>query len=55
MLQLTEAEMAVAFNEWLTRYNSDPEEFAEEYGEVGDYGDDCAAYFTKLITELRQA
>jgi hypothetical protein len=43
---------AVGFEEWLRRYNADPEGFAKEYGEPAEYGTGCAEYFTKLLDEL---
>lgn len=49
---LSQTNLATVFNEWLTRYNANPEEFAAEYGPVGEYGEDCAAYFVRLVKEL---
>lgn len=52
---------AEAFNEWMRRYTEDPESFNREFQDVGlflaeqaagkkpTYGEECAAYFNKLV------
>lgn len=59
--------MALAFNEWMRRYTDEPERFAREFkqcgeflaqiakGEMPTYGDDCAAYFTSILDGLDAA
>lgn len=48
----TKAELAAVFEEWLKRYNADPEGFTVEYGEPETYGAGCADYFVRLHDEL---
>jgi hypothetical protein len=50
----TESEMAAIFEEWLRRYNEEPERFTEEYGEPEGYGVGCADYFLRLHAELAE-
>jgi len=47
-----EKAFAAAFEEWLNRYNSDPDQFAKEFGESGEYGANCAAYFIGILNNL---
>jgi hypothetical protein len=44
---------AAAFTEWMRRYQEDPQAFAVEFASVapGDYGEQAAAYFAKLLRE----
>lgn len=46
-------DLARAFNEWLRRFEANPEEFAEVYSTDGSYGDNCAAYLISLLDEPR--
>ena len=53
--ELIQALMAEVFNEWARRYAEDPGRYTEvlEDGKpYKDYGEQCAAYFTKLANEL---
>ena len=49
-------EHAAVFNEWVKRYATNPREFGSLLNEDGqpfdDYGENCAAYFKQLYTEL---
>jgi hypothetical protein len=63
-IQLTESQMANAFNEWMRRYVEEPERFEREFesvrqfeheeeaGLTPSYGTDCAAYLLKIHQEL---
>lgn len=50
----TREQIAAVFEEWLRRYNADPEGFTEEYGEPETYGAGCADYFVRLHAELER-
>jgi hypothetical protein len=43
---------ATAFEEWLRRYEQEPEKYAKEYGDPTDYGATAARYFEKLLNDL---
>lgn len=53
-MKLTKKEIANVFRYWLNDYNENPDDFNEEYGEVEDYGDNCAEYFSKVVKILRE-
>lgn len=44
---VTRPQLAMAFSEWLLRYEEDPSSFEEGYGD--DYGDVAANYLLKLL------
>ncbi len=52
MIAVSESDLAKIFEEWLRRYNEEPENFTKEYGEPETYGAGCAAYLIKLMEEL---
>jgi hypothetical protein len=63
LLELTESQLANAFNEWMRRYIDEPERFEREFESVRQfeaeanegtpsYGADCAAYLLKMHQEL---
>ncbi len=57
-------QIAKAFNEWMRRFEQEPERFEGEYarvkqflqeqaaGQEPTYGERCAAYLEKLIAEV---
>ena len=61
---MDKAKLAKAFNEWLRRYEQEPERFQTEYqvmkeflrdqaeGREPSYGDRQAAYLEKLLAEV---
>ena len=61
---MTEQEMAKVLNEWQRKYIENPEEFKAEFrtvieylaelniGRVPSYGEECAAYMVKLLSEI---
>ncbi len=56
--------MAAAFNEWMRRYIVEPDRFDREWqsvseyiqetseGKTPSYGESCAAYLVRLISEM---
>ena len=42
--QVTSVQLVEAFDEWLRRYNEDPEGYAAEYPTDGSYGETCSSY-----------
>lgn len=56
--------LAKAFNEWMRRFEQEPERFESEYASVKaflqdeaagrepNYGQSCAAYLTRLLEEV---
>lgn len=48
--------MVMIFNEWVTRYAKNPEEFGnilnEDGSPVTDYGELCAEYFLRIESEM---
>lgn len=64
-ITLTASQIAAAFNEWMRRYTENPDAFCREFesvvtflgevqvGKTPSYGDEQAAYFIKLIEELK--
>lgn len=46
----TKSKLALIFNEWMKRYNEDPEQFQEL---TEDYCEDCAGYFIQLDKDLK--
>ena len=56
----TITELKAAFTEWDRRYRENPDEFMSEAMHLlketpKTYGDACAPYFVKLLTELESA
>lgn len=51
-ITVTEDRLATLFEEWLRRYDEEPERFTEEYGEPEEYGAGCAAYLIRLNDEV---
>jgi hypothetical protein len=49
-----ETAFAVAFAEWLRRYEKEPERYAAEYGKPEQYGPGAAAYFVRILNELSE-
>ena len=62
---MTNVQMVKCFNEWMWRFIETPEEFEREFQSVNEflreesdgvepsYGEACAAYLTKLSSEVR--
>lgn len=63
-IDVTKADMAKAFNEWMRRYIDEPERFeaefrsvmafeaAESEGKEPDYGTNCASYLESILGDL---
>lgn len=61
---MDKAKLAKAFNEWMRRYTDTPEQFDREWQTVAEflkdkaegrepsYGETCAAYLERLLTEV---
>lgn len=62
--ELTQHEIACAFNEWLARYIADPAGFEATFqtvvgfhndGDEPSYGADCAVFLLKIHNQLKAA
>lgn len=54
LIQVTQKQIAKAFNEWDRRFRADPSAFFNEAARLlgrypGDYGEACAAYLVALL------
>lgn len=54
-MRVTQEQMAAAFTEWERRYREEPEAFLDEQEKLSEspesYGEACAPYFTKILSE----
>ncbi len=48
---VTEEQLALAFNEWMARYEEDPENFTI-YSEVQNYGEAASKYLIKILMDI---
>jgi hypothetical protein len=49
VIAATRDQIADAFNEWLRRYEAEPDAFESGYGAVGDYGTVSADYLISIL------
>jgi hypothetical protein len=52
-LVVSREHVAAAFDEWLRRFREEPEKFDADYGEPSEYGEGCADYLLRLLSESR--
>jgi hypothetical protein len=57
LVQTTQDELAKAFTEWERRYREEPDRFMSEGAKLlketpKSYGEACAPYLIKILTEL---
>jgi hypothetical protein len=64
-MNVSDKRLVLAFNEWMRRYEKEPEKFEREYntikkflkeqaeGKVPTYGEHCVAYLNHLLGEQK--
>jgi hypothetical protein len=52
VLVIKEEHLAQVMDEWLRRYEEDPDSFVDKYSEEGQYGPIAAAYVFELVDEM---